>query len=113
MASQEQLNRQKESIRLEKEYQDALSISAQLMRDIALENRTNNKLTGNARKVMASYNKELNERVNNLNNSQDIAKELVDIDKEILGVQKNIGKSAFDDVLKTKMKSLENTKEAL
>ena len=112
MASQEQLNRQKESIRLEKEYQDSLSISAQLMRDIAIENRANNKLTGNARKVLASYNKELNERVNNLNNSQDIAKELVDIDKEMVGVQRNMA-SSTNPILAAKMKSLETTKEAL
>ena len=112
MASQEQLNRQKESIRLEKEYQDSLSISAQLMRDIAVENRANNKLTGNARKVLASYNKELNERVNNLNNSQDIAKELVDIDKEMVGVQRNMA-SSTNPILAAKMKSLETTKEAL
>tara|TARA_Y100000768_G_scaffold267242_1_gene204152 strand:+ start:1778 stop:4102 length:2325 start_codon:yes stop_codon:yes gene_type:complete len=112
MASQEQLNRQKESIKLEKEYQDSLSISAQLMRDIALENKNNNKLTGNARKVLASYNKELNERVNNLNNSQDIAKELVDIDKEMVGVQRNMA-SSTNPILAAKMKSLETTKEAL
>ena len=37
MASKDQLNRQKESIRLEKEYQQATSFSAQIQRDINKE----------------------------------------------------------------------------
>ena len=42
MASKDQLNRQKESIRLEKEYQQATSFSAQIQRDINKEQMDNN-----------------------------------------------------------------------
>ena len=89
MASQDQLNRQKESIRLEKEYQQAMSFSAQIQKDI--NKQIDGQVDGRTRlgKAVKEHNDNLKSSLSSLQSSEDVANKLVDIQAENLVLQKS------------------------
>ena len=98
MASQDQLNRQKESIRLEKEYQQAMSFSAQIQKDI--NKQIDGQVDGRTRlgKAVKEHNDNLKSSLASLQSSEDVANKLVDIQAENLVLQKSKNQYNKDEV---------------
>jgi len=113
MASKDQLNRQKESIRLEKEYQQATSFSAQIQRDINKEINKGVDARTKIGKSIREYNKELTSSLSNIQSSEDAAKEIVKIEKQnvILSKSKNgFNKKEVDAKIKNNNFAIEGLK---
>ena len=69
MASEEQLNRQKESLQLEKEYQQTLSFSAQIQKDISKEINRGLDARTKIGKILREHNKEIASTLSNIQSS--------------------------------------------
>ena len=98
MASQDQLNRQKEAIRLEREYQEALSFSSRIQREIG--KGIDGQVDGRTRlgKAVKEHNDNLKSSLSSLQSSEDIANKLVDIEAENLVLQKSKNQYNKDEV---------------
>ena len=91
MASQEQLNRQKESLQLEKEYQQTLSFSAQIQKDISKEINRGVDARTKIGKLLREHNKQLSSSLSNIQSSEDANKAILNLEKQnvILSKSKN------------------------
>ena len=82
MADKESLNRQKESIRLEEEYQKAMSFSAQIQRDINKEINIGVDARTKSGKAIREHNNELMKGMSSIKTSGDIAKKSTELEAE-------------------------------
>lgn len=82
MASQEQLNRQKEALKLEKEYQDSLRFSKSVLGDI--NKAIDDSIDGRTKlgQLISDYNKTLKSNLSEVRDSSDVAQQIVDIEAE-------------------------------
>lgn len=113
MASKDQLNRQKESIRLEKEYQQATSFSAQIQRDINKEINKGVDARTKLGKSIREYNKELTSSLSSIQSSEDAVREIVKLEdkNKSLAKQKNgYNKKEIDAKIKNNNFAIEGLK---
>ena len=82
MADKDKLNKQKESIRLEKEYQQTLSFSAQVQRDLNKEINKGVDARTKHGKAVKEHNKEMMKGLGSLQSSSDISKKIVQIENQ-------------------------------
>lgn len=113
MASQEQLNRQKEALKLEKEYQDSLRFSKSVLGDI--NKAIDDTIDGRTQlgKMLSDYNKALKSSLSEVRDSSDIAQKIVDIEAENSRLQRGKNqhnKKANDLKIKNNNLALEGLK---
>lgn len=89
MADKDKLNRQKESIRLEKEYQQTLSFSAQVQRDLNKEINKGVDARTKHGKAVKEHNKEMMKGLGSLQSSSDISKKIVQIENQNVKLSKS------------------------
>lgn len=89
MADKDKLNRQKESIRLEKEYQQTLSFSAQVQRDLNKEINKGVDARTKHGKAIREHNKEMMKGLGSLTSSIGISKKIVEIENQNLNLSKS------------------------
>ena len=90
MASEEQLNRQKESLQLEKEYQQTLSFSAQIQKDISKEINRGLDARTKIGKILREHNKEIASTLSNIQSSEDANKAILKLENQNLSLKKGI-----------------------
>ena len=113
MASQEQLNRQKEALKLEKEYQDSLRFSKSVLGDI--NKAIDDTIDGRTQlgKMLSDYNKALKSSLSEVRDSSDVAQKIVDIEAENARLQRGKNqhnKKANDLKIKNNNLALEGLK---
>jgi hypothetical protein len=89
MADKDKLKRQKESIRLEKEYQQTLSFSAQVQRDLNKEINKGVDARTKHGKAVKEHNKEVMKGLGSLQSSSDISKKIVEIENQNVKLSKS------------------------
>jgi hypothetical protein len=89
MADKDKLNKQKESIRLEKEYQQTLSFSAQVQRDLNKEINKGVDARTKHGKAVKEHNKEMMKGLGSLQSSSDISKKIVQIENQNVKLSKS------------------------
>ena len=113
MASQEQLNRQKEALKLEKEYQDSLRFSKSVLGDI--NKAIDDSIDGRTKlgQLISDYNKTLKSNLSEVRDSSDVAQQIVDIEAENSRLQRGKNqhnKKANDLKIKNNNLALEGLK---
>jgi len=104
--------KQRESIRLEKEYQEALKMSSSLSNQITSALSSQVDFRTKLGKKVKEYYKDLESNISNLESSDDIAKELLRIEEEKAKVSKNYF-GTNEKVGKQKLQALSITEESL
>ena len=89
MADKNKLNRQKESIRLEKEYQQTLSFSAQVQRDLNKEINKGVDARTKHGKAVKEHNKQMMKGLGSLQSASDISKKIVEIENQNIKLSKS------------------------
>ena len=89
MADKDKLKRKKESIRLEKEYQQTLSFSAQVQRDLNKEINKGVDARTKHGKAVKEHNKEVMKGLGSLQSSSDISKKIVEIENQNVKLSKS------------------------
>ena len=89
MADKNKLNRQKESIRLEKEYQQTLSFSAQVQRDLNKEINKGVDARTKHGKAVKEHNIQMMKGLGSLQSASDISKKIVEIENQNIKLSKS------------------------
>jgi len=94
----ERLDKQKESIRLEREYREALSFSHQVQKDITAEINRGVDARTKLGKALREHNKDLMSGISNLQTSTDIANKMVEIEYQNMALIRSKNQYNKDEV---------------